>query len=100
MVYDFSFFRAAVSIFKLGVKDVGKQLFHTGVDLLNDISQGDNKTATKRWSKEAVKNLTGEVSVALKSMIGSGQRNKKRKRPQSSLSRPKSKKVKAPDIFA
>lgn len=95
-----SLFRAAVPLFKSGAKAVGKQLFHTGVDVLNDISQGDNiKTAAKRRFREAGKNLTDKAAVKVKSMIGSGQRNKKRKKPQSSLSLPKAKKAKAHDIF-
>lgn len=44
---------------KSGAKTVGKQLFHTGVDILNDISQGDDiKAATKRRFQEALENLT------------------------------------------
>lgn len=95
-----SLFRAAVPLFKSGAKAVGKQLFHTGVDVLNDLSQGENiKVAAKRRFKEAGKNLTDKAAVKVKSMIGSG-RNKKRKRVQSYVSRLKVKKVKARDIFA
>ena len=96
-----SLFRAAVPLFKSGAKAVGKQLFHTGVDMLNDVSQGqDLKVAAKRRFKEAGKNLTDKAAIKMKSMIGSGRRNKKRKTIKSSLSRPKAKKVKARDIFA
>ena len=96
-----SLFRAAVPLFKSGAKAVGKQLFHTGVDVLNDVSQGQNiKASAKQRFKEAGKNLTDKAAVKMKSMIGSGQRNKKRKKPQSSLIRPKAKKVKTRDIFA
>ena len=49
-----SLFRAAVPLFKSGAKAVGKQLFHTGVDVLNDLSRGDNiNEAAKRRLKEA-----------------------------------------------
>lgn len=95
-----SLFRAAVPLFKSGAKAVGKQLFHTGVDMLNDISHGDNiEVAAKRRLKEAGKNLTDKAAVKVKSMIGSGQRNKKRKKSQHSVIRSKAKKVKARDIF-
>lgn len=96
-----SLFRAAVPLFKSGAKAVGKQLFHSGVDMLNDVSQGDNiKEAAKRRLKEAGKNLTDKATVKVKSMIGSGRRNKKRKKSQHSIIRSKVKKVKARDIFA
>lgn len=96
-----SLFRAAVPLFKSGAKAVGKQLFHTGVDMLNDISQGEDiKAVAKRRFKEAGKNLTDKAAVKVKSMIGSGQRNKKRKRPQKPISRSKVKKVRTRDIFS
>lgn len=94
-----SLFRAAVPLFKSGAKAVGKQLFHSGVNMLNDVSQGDDiKMALKRRMKEAGKQLTDKAAVKVKTMIGSG-RNKKRKRSaKRSISRPK-KKAKAHDIF-
>ncbi|GFX52722.1 uncharacterized protein F54H12.2 [Trichonephila clavipes] len=49
-----SLFRAVAPLFKSGAKAVGKQLFHSGVDVLNDISKGDSfKVATQRRLKEA-----------------------------------------------
>lgn len=96
-----SLFRAAVPLFKSGAKAVGKQLFHTGVDMLGDMSRGENiKVAAQRRFKEAGKNLTDKAANKMKTMIGSGRKNKKRKRQQKSISRPKAKKVKAHDIFA
>ena len=47
-----SLFRAAVPLFKSGAKVVGKQLFRTGVDVLNDLSRGDNITTIKRSRSE------------------------------------------------
>lgn len=96
-----SFFRAAVPLFKSGAKAVGKQLFRSGVDLLNDVTQGqDVKTATKRRLKEAGNVLTDKASTKGKSMIGSGKRNKKRKRTKSRVITRRTKKEKALDIFS
>lgn len=95
-----SFFRAAVPLLKSGAKTVGKQLFHSGVNMLNDISKGDDlKVATKRRLKEAGQQLTDKAAVKLKTMIGSG-RNKKRKYPKKRTSTRRVKKAKAHDIFA
>ncbi|GFS29128.1 uncharacterized protein F54H12.2 [Trichonephila inaurata madagascariensis] len=89
-----SLFRAAVPLFKSGAKAVGKQLFHSGVDVLNDISKGDNfKVATQRRLKEAGRNLTEKASNKVKTMIGSGRRNKKRKQSKNNIIRRKSKKT-------
>ena len=95
-----SLFRAAVPLFKSGAKAVGKQLFHTGVDVLKDVSRGDDiKIAAKRRFKEAGQNLTDKAATKVKTMIGSGQRYKKRKRASKPIIRRKAKKVKARDIF-
>lgn len=61
-----SFFRAAVPLFKPVEKAVVKQLFHTGEDVLNDISQGENIKTAKRRFKEVEKNLTGKAAVKIK----------------------------------
>lgn len=96
-----SFFRAAAPFFKSGVKAIGKQVFHRGVDLVNDISQGqDFKTAAKRRFKEAGKNLTDQAAVKVKTMIGSGKTHKKRKRMGKSFSSPLTKKSARRDIFS
>ncbi|GFX55677.1 uncharacterized protein TNCV_269651 [Trichonephila clavipes] len=96
-----SLFRAAVPLFKSGAKAVGKQLFHSGVDELNDISKSDNfKVATQRRLKEADRNWTEKASNKVKTMIVSGRRNKKRKQSKNNIIRRKSKKVKTRDIFA
>ncbi|GFV98084.1 uncharacterized protein F54H12.2 [Trichonephila clavipes] len=85
----------------LHAKAVGKQLFHSGADVLNDISKGDNfKVATQRRLKEAGRNLTEKASNKVKTMIGFGRRNKKRKQSKNNIIRRKSKKVKTRDIFA
>lgn len=95
-----SLFRAAVPLFKSGARTVGKQLLSSGVNVLNDISQGENfKVAARRHIKEAGKSLTDKAASKVKNMIGSG-RNKKRKRSAKIISRRKTKKVKAHDIFA
>lgn len=96
-----SFFRAAVPLLKSGVKAIGKQLFHSGVNTLNDISQGDDvRTALKRRMKEAGRHLTDKAATKVKNMVGSG-RNKKRKRKGRPLISRQTKKVKVPkDIFS
>lgn len=94
-----SFFRAAVPLFKSGAKAVGKQLWHSGVDVLNDLSRGDDiKLATQRRLKEAAHQLTDKAASKMKTMIGSG-RNKKRKHAMNRTSLRKTKKVKTRDIF-
>lgn len=96
-----SLFRAAVPLFKSGAKAVGKQLFSSGVDVINDMSRGENlKVAAKRRMKEAGRNLTDKAATKVRSMIGSGRRNKKRKLKNKSVIRRKVKKVKTHDIFA
>lgn len=96
-----SFFRAAVPLFKSGAKAVGKQLFHSGVDMLNDLSKGENiKTAAKRRLQEAGQNLTDKAMTKVKTMVGSGRRIKKRKYPKKQLILQKTKRVKARDIFS
>lgn len=96
-----SLFRAAVPLFKSGAKAVGKQLFHSGVNVLSDLSRGENiKVAAKRRLKEAGQNLTDKAATKVKTMIGSGRRYKKRKRSNKSVIRRKAKKVKVHDIFA
>lgn len=95
-----SLFRAAVPLFQSGAKAVGKQLFHSGVDLLNDISQGqDIKAASKRRIKEAGQHLTDKAASKIKTMIGSGL-NKKRKQSKKCFIKHKVKKGKVQDIFS
>lgn len=96
-----SLFRAAVPLFKSGAKAVGKQLFHSGVNVLNDLSRGEDiKVAAKRRLKEAGQNLTDKVATKVKTMIGSGRRNKKRKQLKNRVIPAKAKRVKTHDIFA
>lgn len=97
-----SFFRAAVPLLRSGVKTVGKQLFHSGVDILNDLSRGqDIKTSAKNRFKEASHQLTDKAAAKIKTMIGSGRRrNKKRKQSKKSISKRPAKKVKTHDIFS
>ncbi|GFQ70918.1 uncharacterized protein TNCT_460371 [Trichonephila clavata] len=58
-----SLFRAAVPLFKFVAKVVGKQLFYSGVDVLNHISKGDNfKVAVQCRLKEAGRNVTEKGS--------------------------------------
>lgn len=97
-----SFFRAAVPLFKSGAKAVGKQLFHSGVDVLNDMTKGqDLKTAAKRRLKEAGNVLADKASIKVKNMIGSGKRNKKRRRNRIPVITRRAKKAKKThDIFS
>ena len=95
-----SLFRAAVPLFKSGAKAVGKQLFHSGVNVLNDVSRGEDiKVAAKRRLKEAGRSLSDKASSQVKTMLGSGQRHKKRKHPSKTIIRRKAKKAKTRDIF-
>lgn len=96
-----SFFRAAVPLFKSGAKAVGKQLFHSGVDLLNDVTKGqDVKAAAKRRFKEVGNILTDKAANKMKTMIGSGKRNKKRKHSRKPHTTRRAKKEKTRDIFS
>lgn len=95
-----SFFRAAVPLFKSGAKAVGKQLFRSGVDILNDVTKGEDvKMAAKKRLKEAGNVLTDKASAQVKSMIGSGRKNKKRKRTRKAVIPRRAKKEKTHDIF-
>lgn len=95
-----SFFRASIPLLKSGAKAVGKQLIHSGVGMLNDLSRGDDiKVAAKRRLKEAGHNLTDKATAKMKTMIGSG-RNKRRIRIKKGIIARPAKKVKAHDIFA
>ncbi|GBO28746.1 hypothetical protein AVEN_31755-1 [Araneus ventricosus] len=77
-----SFFRSAIPLFKSGAKAIGKQMLKSGLDLLSDISRGDKpKQAAQRRFKEAGKILTDKAALKVKTMIGSGKRNKKRRQP-------------------
>lgn len=96
-----SFFRAAIPLFKSGAKAVGKQLFHSGVDLLNDVTKGDDvRVAAKKRLKEVGHALTDKAAAKMKTMIGSGKRNKKRKHSRKSCISRKAKKGKTHDIFS
>lgn len=96
-----SFFRVAVPLFKSGAKAVGKQMLHSGLNLVNDVTQGhDVKTAAKRRLKEAGNILTDKAATKVKKMIGSGKRNKKRKRAHKRTNSRPTKKVKTHDIFS
>ena len=97
-----SLFRVAAPLFKSGVKAIGKQVFHSGVNLMNDISQGqDLRGAAKRRFKEAGKVLVDKAADKVKTMIGNGKRNKKRKRSKKPLiRRVVKKKCATRDIFS
>lgn len=97
-----SFFRTAAPLLKSGIKAIGKQLFHGGVGLVNDISQGqDFKGSAKRRFKEVGKALTDKAATKVKNMIGSGKRNKKRKRGKKTVtSHLFKKRCTTPDIFS
>lgn len=97
-----SFFRSAIPLFKSGARTVGKQLWDTGVNVLNDVSRGDSiKVAAKRRLKDAGKVLTDKAADRIKNMIGSGLKKdyKRRKLTQKPISRAKTVKRKTRDIF-
>jgi len=98
-----SFFRAAAPLFKSGAKAIGKQVFHSGVNLMNDISQGqDFRGAAKRRFKEAGKVLTDKAADKVKSMIGNGERRHKKRKLMKKpvIRRVVKKKCTTPDIFS
>lgn len=98
-----SFFRAATPLLKSGVKAIGKQVFHSGMDLMNDMSQGqDFKGAAKRRFKEVGKVLTDKAAAKVKTMIGNGKkRHKKRKLTKNRIiQRLVKKKCASQDIFS
>lgn len=71
-----SLFHAAVHLLKLGAKAIGKQLFPTEVDVINNVSRGENvDVATQRRLKEACNHLTDQIATKIKAMIGCGQSN-------------------------
>lgn len=95
-----SLFRAAAPLFKSGAKALGKQLFQSGLNVVNDVSQGhDLRTAAKRRLKEAGRTLADKAAIKVKSMIGSG-RYKKRKASKKRISSRPAKKAKTRDIFS
>lgn len=60
--------RAALPLFKSGGTAIGKQLFHTGIDLLSDIPHGNNIKVPAEWRfKKGVKNVTDYVAIKVKS---------------------------------
>lgn len=61
-------------------KHVGKQLFHTIMDVRNDILPSDIIKTVAKW-READKNLTDKAVVKVKSMIDWGKRIKSEKHP-------------------
>ena len=95
-----SLFRVAVPLFKSGAKAIGKQVLKSGVGLVNDLAHGvDVKTAAKQRLKEAGRSLADKANTKVKTMIGSGQRNKKRKHLKKTLISRSAKKHKVRDIF-
>ena len=95
-----SLFRMAAPLFKSGAKALGRQMLQSGLDVVNDVSQGENlKMAAKRRLKEAGRQLTEKAATKVKTMIGSG-KHKKRKRKQKRVSSRPAKKVKTRDIFS
>jgi len=97
-----SLFRVAMPLFKSGAKAIGKQVLRSGADLVNDLAHGvDVKTAAKQRLKEAGRNLTDKATTKVKTMIGSGKKNnKKRKLSKRSLISRSAKKHKVRDIFS
>ena len=96
-----SLFRAAVPLFKSGAKAIGKQLFHSGVDVLKDITKGEDiKVAAKQRLKQAGQQLTDKAADKMKTMIGSGKKSKKRKQSHKHVIKRSAKKVKTHDIFS
>jgi len=96
-----SLFRVAIPLFKSGAKAIGKQMLKSGVDLVNDVAQGvDVQTAAKQRLKEAGKVLANKATTKVRTMIGSGKKNKKRKQSKRGIISRSAKKHKVRDIFA
>ena len=96
-----SFYRIAAPLLRSGAKALGKQILQSGVHMINDVSQGENiKIAAKRRLKEAGRHLTDKAATRIKTMIGSGKRNKKRRLAKKHISTRPAKKAKTHDIFS
>ncbi|GBM67577.1 hypothetical protein AVEN_73706-1 [Araneus ventricosus] len=93
------FFRAARPFLVKGGKALGKEALVTGTNVVNDVVSGEDiKTATKRRSKEAGKNLARKAIGKVQSMMGRGKYKRKRKQQKRIISS-KVRKTRGRDIF-
>lgn len=66
-------FKAALPLFKSGIRTVGKEALLTGANLLQDISENRNvKESTKQRLNEASENLKRKAVDKLNRMAGAG----------------------------
>lgn len=97
-------FRAAVPLLKSGASSVGKEILRSGLNVMSDVSQGNNfKESARKHIKAAGHVLTDKATKKIKNMIGSGhkKRNKRKSNLKKHLIPVKAKKVKRhDDIFS
>ena len=94
------FFLAAVFLVKLGAKAVRKQLFNSGVNIINNITLGENIKLAAKWRlKEAGESLTDKTATKLKTMVGIGHPRKKRRLSNKTVIHRKTENVKTLNIF-
>jgi hypothetical protein len=71
------FFRSAWPLIQTGAKAFGKQILRTGLQIANDVSDGNNfKDSSLRRIPEGIKAFTS--SDSFKTQSGSGRRRRKR----------------------
>ena len=90
-------FRWAMPHLQQGAKMIGKKALQTGVNVAQDILDGDNlKTAIRKQAKQAIANMTSQKSRQAQSVVG--QKGTKRKAQGSKISSPPGKKAKASEL--
>ena len=90
--------RRVYPLLKSGAKALGTEALSTGVNLLRDAISGKSmKDSVRTRVTEAGTNLTGKAARKMETMVGSGYKRPKRKRPaQSRASTKRRKTSKAP----
>ena len=79
---------------KQGAKVIGKKALQTGVNVAQDVLDGDNlKTAVSKQAEQAIGNMTSRKSQQAQS--GAGRKGTKRTAQGSKISSPPDKKAKA-----
>ena len=85
-------FRWAIPHLQQGAKMLGKKALQTGAQVAQDVLDGDDvKTAVSKRTKQALDDMTSQNS----SQSGRGRKATKRKAPETKISSPSGKRVKA-----
>ena len=92
--------RAIMPTLKEGMKTLGKSALHTGLDVLQDVSRGENfKESAKRRLKEQGKDLLDQTVGGLRSREGINSRQPRRKQVSSKKSRKRKHQTDSENIF-